>query len=253
MFFIARCVIKNTVVSSVTSCYVSHMTRFGIDTLKVRVKTAVEAEGLRPFARRAEVGIGVVRSLLNDGDPSFTSAEALARAVSLDFGFGPERETGPVAHVKIGGEEFAHIPLHSASLAAGDGIENGNEEIIDHLAFRRSWLKRIHVTASKACLARVTGESMEPTLHHGDLILIDTSRTEVTVRKTSGKTKNRAAIYAVIEDGTARVKRIERPEPDLIMLLSDNPAYSPEALTGQKAASLNIIGKVVWWGHTNRE
>ena len=37
------------------------------------------------------------------------------------------------------------------------------------------------------------------------------------------------------------------------MLLSDNPAYSPEALTGQKAAPLNIIGKVVWWGHTNRK
>lgn len=53
------------------------------------------------------------------------------------------------------------------------------------------------------------------------------------------------------------MKRIERPEPDLIILLSDNPDCAPEALTGARATALHImlhiIGKVVWWGHTNRE
>ena len=33
----------------------------------------------------------------------------------------------------------------------------------------------------------------------------------------------------------------------------ENPDYCPEILTGPKAAAIEIIGKVVWWGHTSKE
>lgn len=44
-----------------------------------------------------------------------------------------------------------------------------------------------------------------------------------------------------------------KPKPKLFVLASDNPAFPPEVLTGSRAASLDIMGKVMWWGHTNRE
>lgn len=184
---------------------------------------------------------------------SVETLEKLAQVLDLEFYFGPPRDTGPVEQVVLDGRDFAHIPLHHASLAAGDGAANADEEIVDHLAFRRSWLSRIGVSASNAVLARAQGDSMLPSIHCGDMVLIDRSKRDVPVRMRRPEDSRPAPIYAILDGLGARVKRIERPEQDLVMLLSDNPSFPPEVLTGSKVASLNVIGKVMWWGHTNRE
>ena len=57
---------------------------------------------------------------------------------------------------------------------------------------------------------------------------------------------------AVTADGP-RIKRVERPEPGQMQLLSDNNEYPVEVLTGDRLKRAEIIGKVVWWGHTVRE
>ncbi|MEM5477408.1 S24 family peptidase [Pacificibacter sp. AS14] len=122
--------------------------------------------------------------------------------------------------------DLVDVPLHEASLAAGAGAANGAEPIVDYLSFRRDWLRRIGTAPANAVLARVTGDSMEPTIWAGDMVLVDRSKTVVPVRTSSSK-KGRSAIYAVLDDGHARVKRIERPSEDQILLLSDNPDYPP--------------------------
>ncbi|MBU2867110.1 S24 family peptidase [Pacificibacter marinus] len=174
----------------------------------------------------------------------------LAGVLDLEFYFGPPRETGDVSQPPAADpEEFANIPLHEASLAAGAGAANGAEPVVDYLSFRRDWLRRIGTAPASAVLARVSGDSMEPTIWAGDMVLVDRSKTVVPVRTSSSK-KGRSAIYAVLDDGHARVKRIERPSEDQILLLSDNPDYTPEFANPK---TLSIIGKVMWWGHTNRD
>jgi len=138
-------------------------------------------------------------------------------------------------------------------LAAGVGAENGSEEIIDHLAFRRDWLKKIGVSASSVRLARVYGDSMQPSLWPGDMILIDTRSNEPPVRKRDTRDQRRSPIYALLDNGEARVKRIERPTADQILLVSDCPDYAPELRQGADLKAISIIGKVVWWGHTAKE
>lgn len=209
---------------------------------------AVEKEhGLPPDAIRS-----VLRGLKKSGT-GLNNAQQICEALGLELYIGPPRDTGPVEQVILDGQEFAQVPLHKASLAAGHGADNGTETIVDHLAFRRDWLKRIGVAASKAVLARAQGDSMQPSIHDGDLVLIDTSRREISIRSRTPSDQRPAPIYALLDGGGARVKRLEQPEPGIIMLLSDNPAFPPEILTGPKAAALNIIGKVMWWGHTNRD
>ncbi|MDP2087197.1 MAG: S24 family peptidase [Gemmobacter sp.] len=206
-----------------------------------------KAHNLPPDAVR-----NVLRGAKKSGTP-LNRAREICAALGLEFYIGPPRDTGPVEQVILDGRDFAHIPLHQASLAAGDGASNEAEEIVDHLAFRRSWLTRIGVSASNAVLARARGDSMLPGIHCGDMVLIDRSKREVPVRPRGPEDLRPAPIYAFLDSTGARVKRIERPEPDLVMLLSDNPSFPPEVLTGSKVASLDIIGKVMWWGHTNRE
>ena len=240
------------IVSSVTLCYVLPMTRFDFDTVRMEAELAVEAEGLRPFARRSGVTVGVVRSLIDRRDLSFTNTLAMAAALGLDFYVGPKREIVPVQQIKLDGIDYAHIPLHAASLSAGSGIDNGDNSIIDHLAFRLDWLGKIKVRPDQACLARVERESMAPTIFPGDMVLIDTAHTDPPIRKRGPNDQRRAAIYAFVEAGQARIKRIERPESDVLFLVSDNPDYAPELRTGAQMERLqmSIIGKVVWWGHT---
>jgi phage repressor protein C with HTH and peptisase S24 domain len=182
--------------------------------------------------------------------PSAEKLYLLCNAVGWEFYFGPPREiAGAEQPPAADPEEFAHIPLHEASLAAGAGAANGAEPIVDYLSFRRDWLRRIGTAPANAVLARVSGDSMEPTIWAGDMVLVDRSKTVVPVRTSSSK-KGRSAIYAVLDDGHARVKRIERPSEDQILLLSDNPDYTPEFANPK---TLSIIGKVMWWGHTNRD
>lgn len=160
--------------------------------------------------------------------------------------------TGPIQQITLDGVDYAHIPLHSASLSAGPGTNNGDNTIIDHLAFRLDWLGRIGVNPARACLARVERESMIPTIYPRDMVLIDTAHTEPPVRKRGPSDQRRGTIYAFVEAGQARVKRIERPEPGVLFLMSDNPDFAPELRTGPQMERLQtaIIGKVAWWGHT---
>ncbi len=222
------------------------------DLVKERLKAlntnafSVENEaGLPPDAVR-----NVLRGVKKDG-PSISRALEICEALGLDFYIGPKRETASVPQVTLKGADYASIPLHEAWLSAGPGIDNGGANFVDHLAFRRDWLKRIGISASQSCLARVTGDSMFPTLSPGDMVLLDTSRIDPPVRSRTSLDRRRPMIWALLDDGEARIKRIERPNADTIMLVSDNPDHPPELRTGHQLEQLKVIGKVVWWGHTN--
>lgn len=74
------------------TCYVSHMTRFGIEQLVEAVRAGVQEHGLRPYAREIDVPIGVVRSVAEGRDPSASNVSRIAKALGFDFYIGPVRE-----------------------------------------------------------------------------------------------------------------------------------------------------------------
>lgn len=221
-----------------------------------RIQALVEA-GLKRkgmSGRKASMQIvghdGLIRDIRAGRLPSIDKLEILFDLLDLELYFGPPRDTGAVPQIVLDGTEFAQVPVHGAALAAGNGIENASEERIGHMAFRRSWLKRIGVAASAAVLARADGESMAPTIHHGDMLLIDRARAEPPKVPRAATDTRPAQIYAVLDDGAARVKRIELVPGGTLALLSDNPNFAPEF---RPSAAVAIIGRVVWWGHTNKE
>jgi SOS-response transcriptional repressor LexA len=82
---------------------------------------------------------------------------------------------------------------------------------------------------------RVAGDSMEPLLAHGDVVLV-----ELGVPATSG-----AVIVARNADDGYVVKRVERAASatdDTTLLTSINPAYQPLALTTRPGT---VLGRVV--------
>lgn len=136
------------------------------------------------------------------------------------------------------GEGFVHVPRYKVSASAGGGALIHSEQIVDHLAFRADWVKMaLGVPVSSLALINVTGDSMEPTLSNGDLILIDT---------TIGSVDD-SGVYVLRFDGKLKVKRLHS-KADSVDILSDNPRYPTETLRGDLLQGLNVVGRVVWCG-----
>ncbi|WP_010142187.1 S24 family peptidase [Oceanicola sp. S124] len=225
------------------------------------VAQQLQALNKNAFAVEKEGGLPVdaIRSVVRDDEkravPRITRAKEICDLLGLEFYIGPPRDTGPVKQIVLDGGDYAHIPVHSATLSAGGGAINGDEPVVDHLAFKRAWLSRIGISPSNAVLARVAqgelGESMMPTIYPGDMVLIDTAKREIPQRSPNYRSK-KSPIYAFTTDDGARVKRIAQLE-DAIILVSDNPDVQPEFIKRDRWSEVNVIGKVVWWGHTAEE
>lgn len=126
------------------------------------------------------------------------------------------------------------IPKVLARLCAGDGSYEVEATPIEEHIFKESWLSQKGQPSSMV-LMDVIGDSMEPEIRQGDTVLVDQSQTAIRADN----------IYAVGVDDSIMVKRVAT-EQDKIVLISDNPEYSPITLQYDELLSFRIIGRVVW-------
>lgn len=173
---------------------------------------------------------------------SVETLEKLAEVLGLELYFGPPRGTAPASSTIVAGEQFDTVARHDAAGSAGDGMINLDGPPIDHLAFSKRWLAQNGISAGDSVLINVRGDSMEPSLYDGDLVMIDRRKTHIR----SGQ------IYAFRDGDTLRIKRIEIIPGTALILRSDNPKHPPEHRTGEamNGISQNILGQIVWSGHT---
>jgi len=129
---------------------------------------------------------------------------------------------------------YQEVPKVRARLSAGGGSFETEGQVEGYYSFRSDWLN-MRGNPSNMVLMEVIGNSMEPEIKEGDMVLIDESRTDVL----SG------GIYAVGVEDTVMVKRVERL-PGTLVLRSDNVDYSPIHLSGDELNNVRVIGKVLW-------
>jgi phage repressor protein C with HTH and peptisase S24 domain len=131
---------------------------------------------------------------------------------------------------------IARVPYYEdARLAAGGGalIEASSTRSV---AFDELMLKRdFGVAPRELAVIPVHGNSMEPTIRSGELVLIDMSE--------AGRALS-SAIYAIRLDGALMVKRLEPTGGRRIEVKSDNPLSSSHTLTLDDATDFAIIGRV---------
>lgn len=127
------------------------------------------------------------------------------------------------------------VSVQELNLAFGMGNSFLDLPVIEtRRSFSRNWLRMFtHAPPSKIYLARGMGDSMAPTIHNDDIILIDATANSIRMSDQ---------IWAFAYGDFGMIKRL-RPLPDGgIQILSDNPAVPPAtAYDGE----LHIIGKVV--------
>ena len=174
-------------------------------------------------------------------NPSIVTLSKIANAlaVSLSTLSGSDAAgVGASSSSKIS-QSYVSVPKLSIDISAGDGAEVNQDEFsnIEYYMFRRSWVcNKLATTPEHLRMLHVTGDSMEPTLNHGDVMLIDTSQT----------TPSPPGIFVLYDGFGLVVKRVEMlpSSPPKLSIKSDNAQYSPYE---RSLEDTRIIGRVVWF------
>ena len=134
--------------------------------------------------------------------------------------------------------QIVMVPMVEARLSAGTGSfeTEGNSE--RSYAFRLDFLRRKGIP-TRMVLMRVSGDSMEPEIKDGDVVLIDQGQTSPIPGK----------LYAVGVEDAVYIKEYNTM-PGKMILSSVNTVYAPLEVDtrGDLATGVRIIGRAVWIG-----
>jgi phage repressor protein C with HTH and peptisase S24 domain len=107
---------------------------------------------------------------------------------------------------------------------------------VEVLRFPKAWIETItHAPPATLTWTRGKGDSMEPTIRDGDLVLLDRSQRVLTERD---------AMWAFTIGEEAAIKRLRR-QGEVCEIFSDNPNVPPDK---QMLRDMNIVGRVVFVG-----
>lgn len=216
-----------------------------------RLVSLMGSTASKALADRFGVSPNTLRKYLEGGgSPNADFVVAVCRHYSVSpawllLGEGP-REYDP-AHIYISDPEeglrlaapaadpddYDLVPLVDAHLSAGDGAFVLSEQATAYYAFRRAWMRSVAASARTLVLLHVFGESMQPTIKHGDTVMIDTARRQLLD----------GGIFAIRIDHTILVKRLSFRPGGRIRVVSDNRECEPYEIA---ADELHILGQVIW-------
>ena len=84
-------------------------------------------------------------------------------------------------------------------------------------------------------LFKASGDSMETTIEDGNILLVDTSRTDY----------HNGGIYVLTINNDWFVKRLRLKINGDLEIISDNPKYEPEVLRPNTDIEINVVGRVI--------
>lgn len=129
------------------------------------------------------------------------------------------------------------VPEYDVQLSAGGGALIENETVKRKWRLPTAYLEAIGVNPAQAAFVTITGDSMSPTLLHGDLVLLDL------------RSRNPAlpAVYALWDGDATVCKRLEKvhgSDPLRVRIISENQMYTAYEVP---AETVQIIGRVAWF------
>lgn len=225
----------------------------GAETFADRLTELVtQAKSERAFAKEVGLSPAGLRGLLHKGNsPTLETLVAIAktRGVSVSWLATGEGERGQgVSYPDFPGipvsfspsDHVAMVTRLSIEVSAGHGAIVEHDDPLEFVAFPEPWLRRRGINPRTAKVLTVRGDSMEPTIRSGDVLLVDVSWDAI---RDNG-------IYVIVTKSYVAVKRIHAKIDGSLRIVSDNPAYPPEDISEKSAGDIAVAGRVMWYGRT---
>ncbi|HEY0301604.1 MAG TPA: S24 family peptidase [Rhizomicrobium sp.] len=197
--------------------------RWLLDQFETRVE-AGEIAGVTPEHMPAYIA--------GRAEPRFAAIARLAAAknVSLDW-----LATGDGARLTVETEPDGYVAI---ALQPEGGARFGADDE-GAILFSRSWLRAATAAAPEALRLVVNrGNANEPVIRDGDLLLVDT-----TVKQIADD-----GLYVFPRDGKYLARFVETYVDGRVALKARNPEYGMQPLSGDDAAKLPLLGRVLWRG-----
>jgi phage repressor protein C with HTH and peptisase S24 domain len=229
--------------------YIRDMRTLAERLVWARERQALTQEGL---AKLAGVSQGTIGNLESGSRQSARKIVEIAAALKVDAGWlaGGKGAAVPGDDTSTSGQpiralhaddplpdDVVQVPESRIEFSAGNGktatfelVEDGEPAI-----YRRSWLQKNGLKPEHIRRFPVSGDSQEPILYDGDVVLVNLDETEVV----DGK------LYAIRYDNDLRIKFLFRKLDGTLILRSKNPAYPDEEVPPNVANEyISIIGRV---------
>ncbi|MDT3467912.1 LexA family transcriptional regulator [Stenotrophomonas maltophilia] len=185
---------------------------------------------VRPLADYFGVTVEQLRTTLPDRDSSTDSVRAYrVKAVDGVDGLDPEKEI-MVAEIDV-------------LVSAGPGLRP--PEFVEtryRMSYQLDWFRQVGARPEDVRVMKVTGDSMERTLFHGD---------RVAVNMAENKSIIDGRVYVFTTGGTepdVKIKRLFKTADGRLRVVSDNAdktLYPDEFLSGEEASNVYIVGRVI--------
>lgn len=178
-----------------------------------------------------------------DRQPEITFLQSLHERLDVNLNWlltgdgAPYEEHGEFAHST---EQIA-LPRYSVQASAGGGALVLSQEVNGTFTVGRDWLSRYVPPGAKTGIIEARGDSMEPTIFDGDILLLNFSIDRSAV--------DGGGVFVITVDGSLLVKRLQVTLDGHVLVLSDNDNYETEKVTREYADERMIVhAQVVWSG-----
>lgn len=165
---------------------------------------------------------------------------ARALGVSIDWLRGDSEDRDPSKPtVRDVAEHFDLAMVRELQLgySMGGGSVFESYEQTGLVPFQRGWLRSLmRGSVDDLFVARGEGDSMQPTLLDGDIVLIDTAQKDI---------RQQDRIWALAYGELGMIKRVRRLPGGRYLVMSDNPAVQPFDVVDEE---MHVVGRVIWIG-----
>ena len=230
--------------------------------LSSRIKKLMKDDSNVAFAKKVGMSESSVRQLLKGGSPNLDTLSKIARACGVTnswlIGDAPIDLThqddvvtlnSPATPLNVAQTQtqYSNPKQYADTLyiehytqaraAAGSGQVTPTDQLMVNLAVNAAdWRNYVGADHKNIKVITVYGDSMMPTLAHGDQILVDTACHAFIDD----------AIYVIEQGDLLRVKRVKLKLDGNILVKSDNTnGFEVEEYSAATASQFNIIGKVI--------
>lgn len=220
-----------------------------------RLRDAVQNSGGRDaVADRSGVGKTTLTQYMKDGDWKLSFLEKLASAcgVSMEWLISGNGENEPAVTVRKheelpskDGESSKFIAGYDVELSAGYGFTpNTHIEVVSFSISSDALPPELLQPYRKLIAVRARGDSMEPYVCSGDIIVLDLNDRSIF---TGG-------VYGLRVGDQLLVKRLSIRANGNLIVASDNPRYPPDEISAAEmrqmtedgGSPMTIIGRLVW-------
>jgi len=186
--------------------------------------------GPKQLSQRSGLSRAVIGKYLSGkSDPSRERLVKLADAAGISIRW---LATGE-GEMSRNDDSFIFMPR---SEIGSDRMSVVSDQVVDYVAFKTEWIREtLRADPGRLALIEARGDAMAPTIHSGDLVLIEMST----------QSFGPEGVYAIIRPDGLAVKRLVRRLDGMIEVRSDNPLHGYEVAS---PGAFNVMGRVLWFG-----